>query len=73
MTPSATSTTDLYDGSFRAALAPRPCPSATCDCRIGYVHLESLPLYDVFAGGVLERIPAAVTATGGPAPVAEGT
>jgi hypothetical protein len=29
-----------------------------CDCHIGYVHLETLPLYDVFAGGVLERIPA---------------
>lgn len=52
----------LYDGSFRAALAPRPrpCPLAECDCHIGYVHLESLPLYDVFAGGVLERVPAAV-------------
>ncbi|MFG3284451.1 STM4011 family radical SAM protein [Streptomyces sp. NPDC048111] len=48
---------NLYDGSYRAALAPRPCPLATCDCHIGYVHLESLPLYDVFAGGVLERIP----------------
>ncbi|MGW5353537.1 STM4011 family radical SAM protein [Streptomyces sp. NPDC004031] len=48
----------LYDGSFRAALAPRPCPLAVCDCHIGYVHLESLPLYDVFAGGVLERVPA---------------
>ncbi|WP_042420909.1 STM4011 family radical SAM protein [Streptacidiphilus anmyonensis] len=50
---------NLYDGSFRAALRPRPCPLAVCDCHIGYVHLESLPLYDVFAGGVLERIPAA--------------
>jgi hypothetical protein len=49
---------NLYDGTFRAALAPRPCPLAVCDCHIGYVHLESLPLYDVFAGGVLERIPA---------------
>lgn len=53
---------NLYDGSYRAALAPRarsrPCPLATCDCHIGYVHLETLPLYDVFAGGVLERIPA---------------
>jgi MoaA/NifB/PqqE/SkfB family radical SAM enzyme len=49
---------NLYDGSFRAALAPRPCPLAVCDCHIGYVHLETLPLYDVFAGGVLERIPA---------------
>ncbi|MCZ7456778.1 STM4011 family radical SAM protein [Streptomyces sp. WMMC940] len=49
---------NLYDGSYRAALGPRACPLAVCDCHIGYVHLESLPLYDVFAGGVLERIPA---------------
>jgi hypothetical protein len=48
---------NLYDGSYRAHLAPRPCPLPVCDCHIGYVHLESLPLYDVFAGGVLERIP----------------
>lgn len=50
---------NLYDGSYRRALAPRPCPLAVCDCHIGYVHLETLPLYDVFAGGVLERIPGA--------------
>lgn len=50
---------NLYDGSYRRALRPRPCPPAVCDCHIGYVHLESLPLYDVFARGVLERIPAA--------------
>ena len=49
---------NLYDGSYRDALRPRPCPLAYCDCHIGYVHLETLPLYDVFAGGVLERIPA---------------
>ncbi|MER0244083.1 STM4011 family radical SAM protein [Streptomyces sp. HSW2009] len=49
---------NLYDGSYRAALRPRPCPLTVCDCHIGYVHLETLPLYDVFAGGVLERIPA---------------
>ncbi|GHH25131.1 STM4011 family radical SAM protein [Streptomyces lanatus] len=49
---------NLYDDSYRAALRPRPCPLAVCDCHIGYVHLETLPLYDVFAGGVLERIPA---------------
>ncbi|MER6142887.1 STM4011 family radical SAM protein [Streptomyces sparsogenes] len=53
---------NLYDGSYRAALAPRACPLAVCDCHIGYVHLESLPLYDVFAGGVLERIPADASA-----------
>ncbi|MGW1225709.1 STM4011 family radical SAM protein [Streptomyces sp. NPDC001478] len=49
---------NLYDGSYRAALRPRACPQAVCDCHIGYVHLETLPLYDVFAGGVLERVPA---------------
>ncbi|MEU8525318.1 MULTISPECIES: STM4011 family radical SAM protein [Streptomyces] len=54
---------NLYDGSFRAALRPRACPLAVCDCHIGYVHLESLPLYDVFAGGVLERIPAGFPVT----------
>ncbi|MDX3228471.1 STM4011 family radical SAM protein [Streptomyces sp. ME19-01-6] len=59
---------NLYDGSYRAALAPRPCPLAVCDCHIGYVHLETLPLYDVFAGGVLERIPAAVGTGSGLAP-----
>lgn len=49
---------NLYDGSYRAALRPRPpCPAAACDCHIGYVHLEPLGLYDVFAGGILERIP----------------
>jgi MoaA/NifB/PqqE/SkfB family radical SAM enzyme len=49
---------NLYDGSFRQALRPRPCPAAACDCHIGYVHLEPLGLYDVFAGGILERVPA---------------
>jgi len=48
---------NLYDGSYRAALGPRACPKELCDCHIGYVHLETLPLYDVFAGGVLERVP----------------
>ncbi|MFF3736966.1 STM4011 family radical SAM protein [Streptomyces sp. NPDC002566] len=55
---------NLYDGTYRAALRPRPCPLAVCDCHIGYVHLETLPLYDVFAGGVLERVPAAVPPSG---------
>lgn len=49
---------NLYDGSYRRSLGPRGCPADVCDCHIGYVHLETLPLYDVFAGGVLERIPA---------------
>ena len=49
---------NLYDGSYLAALRPRPCENAFCDCHIGYVHLKRLPLDRVFAGGVLERIPA---------------
>jgi hypothetical protein len=49
---------NLYDGSWRAALKPRACGNAICDCHIGYVHLKPLGLRDVFAGGVLERIPA---------------
>ncbi|GGX80792.1 STM4011 family radical SAM protein [Streptomyces fructofermentans] len=48
---------NLYDGSYRPALGPKPCPQQVCDCHIGYVHLETLPLYDVFAGGILERVP----------------
>lgn len=49
---------NLYDGSYRAALRPRGCPRTECDCHIGYVHLETVPLYEVFGSGVLERIPA---------------
>ncbi|WP_307851292.1 STM4011 family radical SAM protein [Nocardiopsis sp. MG754419] len=50
---------NLYDGSFRERLGPSGCPLTCCDCHIGYVHLESLDLYEVFRGGVIERIPAA--------------
>ncbi|RJL30180.1 radical SAM protein [Bailinhaonella thermotolerans] len=49
---------NLYDGSYLDGLRPRPCPADRCDCHIGYVHLEPLGLYDVFAGGILERVPA---------------
>ncbi|WP_278262378.1 STM4011 family radical SAM protein [Nocardia sp. AG03] len=61
---------NLYDGSYRAALTPRACPLTVCDCHIGYVHLETLPLYDVFAGGVLERIPARASPVAVNGPVA---
>jgi hypothetical protein len=46
---------NLYDGTWRRTT--QPCPKGECDCHIGYVHLRTLPLYDVFAGGVLERVP----------------
>ncbi|MEU3574616.1 STM4011 family radical SAM protein, partial [Kitasatospora sp. NPDC036755] len=48
---------NLYDGSYRTRLRPRACPLPVCDCHIGYVHLESLPLYELFGAGVLERVP----------------
>ena len=57
---------NLYDGSFAARLGPSGCPLTSCDCHIGYVHLESLDLYDVFRGGVVERVPAALGAARGP-------
>ncbi|MET0422367.1 MAG: STM4011 family radical SAM protein [Actinoplanes sp.] len=60
---------NLYDGSWRAGLRPRNCVNAVCDCHIGYVHLKPLGLRDVFAGGVLERIPAVMPL---PAPPSAG-
>lgn len=48
---------NLYESGFEKALVDRPCSNAVCGCHIGYVHLDELRLYDVFAGGVLERIP----------------
>jgi hypothetical protein len=50
---------NLYDGSFRARLGPRPCPMTQCDCHIGYIHMPGLELYEIFSDGVLERVPAA--------------
>jgi len=50
------------DPGVEAALAPRPCTRTTCRCHIGYVHLEELGLRDLFAGGVLEHIPARLPA-----------
>jgi MoaA/NifB/PqqE/SkfB family radical SAM enzyme len=49
---------NLYAADFEACLAERQCPNDTCGCHIGYVHLDRLKLYDTFAGGVLERVPA---------------
>lgn len=53
----ATPLGNLYDGSFEAQLRPRTCPNAVCDCFIGYVHREDLPLGHHYAEGRLERIP----------------
>jgi len=49
---------NLYDPDFARALGERPCTKATCDCHIGYVHLDHLGLAQIFGDGLLERIPA---------------
>jgi MoaA/NifB/PqqE/SkfB family radical SAM enzyme len=59
---------NLYDRSYLAALRPRACENAFCDCHIGYVHLERLPLYELFGPGVLERIPLTFGPAGGTPP-----
>ena len=48
---------NIYEPGWEQALVPRPCPNTTCGCHIGYVHLNELKLYEVFGGGVLERVP----------------
>ncbi len=47
----------IFDSDFEQKLVAKLCTRAICDCHIGYVHLEKLNLYDVFQGGILERIP----------------
>jgi MoaA/NifB/PqqE/SkfB family radical SAM enzyme len=47
---------NLYEPDWESALQARPCPTATCGCFIGYVHLERLALEQTFGPNVLERI-----------------
>lgn len=49
---------NIYEPGFEEALRERPCTNATCGCHIGYVHMPTLKLYEVFGDGVLERVPA---------------
>lgn len=51
---------NLYEPGWERALRPTPCTNDTCGCHIGYVHMPSLGLYDVFGAGVLERVPTTV-------------
>ncbi|MGF1582486.1 MAG: STM4011 family radical SAM protein [Gemmataceae bacterium] len=48
---------NLYTDHLSDILKRRPCTNETCGCHIGYVHMDELELYDLFEGGVLERIP----------------
>jgi hypothetical protein len=47
---------NLYSDELSTILRERPCPEKTCGCFIGYVHLDTLSLYEEFGDGVLERI-----------------
>jgi hypothetical protein len=55
---------NIYARGWQDALRRRSCPRAGCDCFIGYVHLDHLGLRAAFAGGVIERIPAAGACAG---------
>jgi hypothetical protein len=47
---------NIYEPGWEQALRPTLCTNETCGCHIGYVHMPSLGLYDVFGDGVLERV-----------------
>ena len=48
---------NIYDENWELCLQARPCPNDDCGCHIGYVHLPSLGLEEIFEDGILERIP----------------
>ncbi len=48
---------NIHESGFDPAPLPDACPNETCDCHIGYVHMDRLQLYSVFGDGVLERVP----------------
>jgi MoaA/NifB/PqqE/SkfB family radical SAM enzyme len=46
---------NLYTDQLDTLLRPRACSNQTCDCHIGYMHLESLGLDAIFGDGLLMR------------------
>ncbi len=48
---------NVYTQDVRELLRPRLCSRASCECHIGYVHLPQLGAGEVFADGLLARIP----------------
>lgn len=49
---------NIHQPNFAENLKPSACSAATCGCHIGYVHRPQLALGDLFADGILDRIPA---------------
>ena len=58
---------NIYAESFESCLTPKRCEALTCGCHIGYIHLESPELEQVFGDQALERIPKGWPATPPPA------
>lgn len=48
---------NLYESEIEHFCSEIRCPNKTCDCHIGYVHLDYLKLDRVFGNGILERVP----------------
>ena len=47
---------NIFEDDLDTLLKPSLCTNAFCNCHIGYVHMESLGLYEVYGDHVLERI-----------------
>lgn len=48
---------NIYESELESMLSPRLCIKSSCGCHIGYVHMPSVKLKDVFGANILERIP----------------
>ena len=63
---------NIYDDGFRLrGHAPRVCPLATCDCHIGYSHLDDLQFEEIYGQGFVARIPVATQLAAAPQNVSE--
>jgi MoaA/NifB/PqqE/SkfB family radical SAM enzyme len=51
---------NIYDQGWEQSLGATACTNEACGCHIGYVHMPSLGLDEVYGDGVLERIPISV-------------
>lgn len=54
----------LYRDGLEGLSAERPCGMKKCGCYIGYIHMPGLALKDIYADGLLVRIPERFIRTG---------
>ncbi|MDX8399206.1 MAG: STM4011 family radical SAM protein [Gallionellaceae bacterium] len=47
---------NIFSGDLDTMLWRSPCSRQSCDCHIGYVHMDELALYEVYGDSLLERI-----------------